>query len=188
MACDHNSKRTGCNWRLITARSSVLRDYANRNVIMPPWSVGRTRQPRLITHTMLPRRPSHCGLQGLRPTGSSVCLFCIQLGTPPYPDIHHIPIILSKPTGPLWFHANGFLCFSALPWRQTPGDPVANDEEAVDMCVEELTTSVQYATAASASKRWPRAVKLPPIPLVFWMKYDWRTGWGGSGKSRGVPL
>jgi hypothetical protein len=28
----------------------------------------------------------------------------------------------------------------------------------------------------------------PLFPLVFRMKYAWRTGWGGSGKSRGTPL
>jgi hypothetical protein len=32
-----------------------------------------------------------------------------------------------------------------------PGNPVVNDEEAIDKCVEELTSTIQEATAASVS-------------------------------------
>jgi hypothetical protein len=46
-----------------------------------------------------------------------------------------------------------------LPWN-----PVVNDEEAIDKCVEELTSAIQEATAASAPRRRPRADPRPPLP------------------------
>jgi hypothetical protein len=45
-----------------------------------------------------------------------------------------------------------------------PGNPVVNDEEAIDKCVEELTSTIQEATAASAPSRRPRADPRPPLP------------------------
>jgi hypothetical protein len=45
-----------------------------------------------------------------------------------------------------------------------PGNPVVNDEEAIDKCVEELTSAIQEATAASAPKRRPRVDPRPPLP------------------------
>jgi hypothetical protein len=41
---------------------------------------------------------------------------------------------------------------------------VISDEEAIDKCVEELTSAIQEATAASAPKRRPRADLRPPLP------------------------
>jgi hypothetical protein len=41
---------------------------------------------------------------------------------------------------------------------------VVNGEEAIDKCVEELTSAIQEATAASAPRRRPRADTLRPIP------------------------
>jgi hypothetical protein len=40
---------------------------------------------------------------------------------------------------------------------------VVNDEEAIDKCVEELTSTIQEATAASAPRRRPRADPRPPL-------------------------
>jgi hypothetical protein len=38
------------------------------------------------------------------------------------------------------------------------------DEEAIDKCLEELTSAIHKATAASAPKRRPRADPRPTIP------------------------
>jgi hypothetical protein len=46
-----------------------------------------------------------------------------------------------------------------------PGNPVVNDEEAVEKCVAKLTSD----TAASAPKRRPHADPWPPF-IVFRMK------------------
>jgi hypothetical protein len=48
---------------------------------------------------------------------------------------------------------------------------VGNDEEAIEKCVEELTSAIQEATGASAPKRRRRAEPRPLYLLVFWMKY-----------------
>jgi hypothetical protein len=45
-----------------------------------------------------------------------------------------------------------------------PENPVVNDEEAIDKCVEELTSAIHEATAASAPKRRHRADPRPPLP------------------------
>jgi hypothetical protein len=41
---------------------------------------------------------------------------------------------------------------------------VVKDKEAIDKCVEELTSTIQEATAASAPKRRPRADPRPSLP------------------------
>jgi hypothetical protein len=49
-----------------------------------------------------------------------------------------------------------------------PGNPVVHGKEAIEKCIEELTSAIQEATAASAPKRRPAASL---YPLVFRMKY-----------------
>jgi hypothetical protein len=41
---------------------------------------------------------------------------------------------------------------------------VVVDEEAIDKCFQELTSAIQEATAATASRRRPRANPRPPLP------------------------
>jgi hypothetical protein len=53
---------------------------------------------------------------------------------------------------------------------------VVNDEEAIDKCVEELTSAIQEARAASAPRRRPVPTRGPLYPLVFRMKYARRNG------------
>jgi hypothetical protein len=47
-----------------------------------------------------------------------------------------------------------------------PANPAVNDEEAIDKCVEEMTSAVQASLAAFAPKLLP-----PANPLVFRMEY-----------------
>jgi hypothetical protein len=54
--------------------------------------------------------------------------------------------------------------FQACLEDRLPGNPVAIDEEAIDKCVEELTSAFQEATMASAPRRRPRADQRPPLP------------------------
>jgi hypothetical protein len=61
--------------------------------------------------------------------------------------------------------------FQACLDDRLPGNLVVNDEEAIDKCVEELTSAIEEATAASAPKRRTRADPRPLYPLVFRMKY-----------------
>jgi hypothetical protein len=43
------------------------------------------------------------------------------------------------------------------------GNPVVNDEEAIDKCFEEMSSAIQEATVASA----PRAYPWPPLPACI---------------------
>jgi hypothetical protein len=45
-----------------------------------------------------------------------------------------------------------------------PENPVINDEESIDKCVEEQSSPIQEALAASAPKRHPLADSQPPLP------------------------
>jgi hypothetical protein len=75
MACDFNGKHTDWNSRLITARGSLLCDYADGNSCL---TYGRIPQPRLLTRTT----PLTTFLiQLLSTTSSNPCiwLFCTQL-------------------------------------------------------------------------------------------------------------
>jgi hypothetical protein len=47
---------------------------------------------------------------------------------------------------------------------------VVNGEEAIDKCVEELTSAIQEATAAAAPGIDPVPTQGPLYPLVFRMK------------------
>jgi hypothetical protein len=47
------------------------------------------------------------------------------------------------------------------------GKPVINDEESIYKCVEELSSAIQGALAASNPKRRPRADPWPPLPAVI---------------------
>jgi hypothetical protein len=66
-----------------------------------------------------------------------------------------LPIILSEPTGPPRLHANGLVAFQAY---------LDDNKEAIDKCVEELTSAIQEATAASAPKHRRRADPWLPLP------------------------
>jgi hypothetical protein len=54
--------------------------------------------------------------------------------------------------------------FQACLDDRLPGNPVVDDEEANDKCVEELTSAIQEATTASAPRSRPRAEPRPPLP------------------------
>jgi hypothetical protein len=54
--------------------------------------------------------------------------------------------------------------FQACLENRFPGNPVVNDEEAIDKCVEELISAIREATTASAPKRRPRADPRPHLP------------------------
>jgi hypothetical protein len=53
--------------------------------------------------------------------------------------------------------------FQACLDDRLPGNRVVKDGEAIDKCVEELTSAIQEATAGSAPKRRPRIDPWPPL-------------------------
>jgi hypothetical protein len=48
--------------------------------------------------------------------------------------------------------------------HRLPGNPVVVDEGAIDKCLEELTSAIHEATAATAPRSRPRADPRPPLP------------------------
>jgi hypothetical protein len=68
--------------------------------------------------------------------------------------------ILDRPD----FTRMDWAAFQACLDGRLPGNPVVDDEEATDKCVEELTSAIQEATAASAPSRRPRTYPRPPLP------------------------
>jgi hypothetical protein len=75
-----------------------------------------------------------------------------------------MPITLSKLLDRPDFTRMDWAAFQACLDDRLPVNPVVNDEEAIDKCVEELTSAIQEPTAASAPKRRPRADPRPPLP------------------------
>jgi hypothetical protein len=57
--------------------------------------------------------------------------------------------------------------FQACLEHRLPGNPVVVEEEAVDKCLEELTSAIHEASAASAHRRRPRAISRPAIPAII---------------------
>jgi hypothetical protein len=100
---------------------SLLRDYDIRNTCLIYGPESPTTAP--YTHKATPRRPRHSGCQGLRPTGVCHCLFCTQLGSPTYPCRHHLPIILSKRTGPPNFTRMGWAASRIALMTNSRGTP-----------------------------------------------------------------
>jgi hypothetical protein len=64
-----------------------------------------------------------------------------------------VSIILSETIRPPRFHANDWAAFQACLEDRLPGNLVVVDKKAIRKCVEELTSAIQEATAASALRR-----------------------------------
>jgi hypothetical protein len=54
--------------------------------------------------------------------------------------------------------------FQACLEHRLPGNPEVVDEEEIEKCLEELTSAIHEATAASAPWRRPRTDTRPPLP------------------------
>jgi hypothetical protein len=160
MAGGLNAKHTDWNSRLMTARGTLLRDYANRNscLIYDPDSPTTAS----YTHNATPDFLDIVVVkESVRPVHLTVCSALIS---------DHLPILIDatcrsslKPTGPDITRMD-WAAFQTYHDDRLPGNPVVNDEEAIKTCVEELTSAIQEATAASDPKRRPRADPRPRLP------------------------
>jgi hypothetical protein len=73
---------------------------------------------------------------------------------------HHFKTYRTAPTSREWAVLHARLALDA----RLPGNPVVRDEEAIDKCVEALTSAFQEDTAAFAPKRRTRADLRPSLP------------------------
>jgi hypothetical protein len=164
MAGELNAKRTDWNCRLTTALGSLLRDYANRNtcsIYGPDGPDSPTTAP--YTHNATPDVLDIVVVKDfVLPVHLTVCSALSS---------DHLPILIDTTCRSSFqnpdFMRMDWAAFQACLDDRLPGNPVVNDDEAIDKCVEELTSAIQEATAASASNCRPRADPRPPLPGII---------------------
>jgi hypothetical protein len=61
------------------------------------------------------------------------------------------------------------------------------DEEAIEKCLEDLTTAIHETTAASAPMRWPRAGPRPPLPASIQDEIRLKNRWKGQWQITRFP-
>jgi hypothetical protein len=162
MAGDLNAKHTDWNSRLTTARGSLLRDYAIRNTFLNYGPDSPTTAP--YTHNATP------DVFDIVVVKDFVLPVCLTVCTALRSD--HLPIPIDTTCRSSFQNLLDCFDFTRMDWAafqgclddRLPGNPVVNDEEAIEKCVEELTRAIREATAASAPKRRPRADPRPPLP------------------------
>jgi hypothetical protein len=162
MAGDLNANHTDWYSRLTTARGSILRNYAIRNTCLIYGPYTSTTAP--YTHNVT---PDVLGIVFVKDFVLPVYLtVCSALSS------DHLPILIDTTCRSSFqnlldrpdFTRMDWAAFQACLHDTLPGNPVVNDEEAIDKCVEELTNAIQEATAASAPRRRRRANPRPPLP------------------------
>jgi hypothetical protein len=168
MVGDFNAKHTDWNSRLITARGPLLRDYADRNSCLNYESVSPPAAS--YTHKATPNVLDVVVVKDfvlrVHPT------ICSALSS------DHLPILIdpsyrstfeNPPDRPDVTRID-WAAFQACLEDRFPGNPVVVDEEAIDKCVEDLTSAIQEATAASAPGVDFVPTLGPLFPPVFRMK------------------
>jgi hypothetical protein len=162
MAGGRIAKHTDWNSRLTTARRSFLRDYAIRNTSLIYGLYFPTTDP--YTHNAT---TEVLDIVFVKDFVLSVYLtVCSAIRSDHLPILidttcrSSFQILLDRPD----FTRMGWAAFQACLDDRFPGNPVVNNEEAIDKCVQELTGAIQEVTAASAPKRRHRANPRLPLP------------------------
>jgi hypothetical protein len=162
MAGDLNAKHKDWNSRLTTARRSLQRYYADRNscLIYGPDSPTTAS----YTHNATPEVLDIDVVKDfVLPVHLTVCAALssdhlhILTDSSWRSSFHNLP---HRPD----FTRMEWAEFQACLEHRRPGNPAVVDEEAIDKCLEELTSAIHEATAASAPRRRPRADPRPPLP------------------------
>jgi hypothetical protein len=162
LAGDLNAKHTDWSSRLTTDRGLLLRDNAIRNTCLIYGPDSPTTAP--YTHNATPDVLDKVIVKGfVLPLYLSVCSALSS---------DHLPILIDTTCRSSFGKLLDRPDFTRMDWdafqafldERLPGNPVVNDEEAIDKCVEELTSTIQEATAASAPRRRPGADPRPPLP------------------------
>jgi hypothetical protein len=111
--------------------------------------MGRTPQPRLLTHNATPDVLDIAVVKNfVLPVYLAVCS---ALGT------DHLPVLIDTTCRSPFQNLLDRPDFTRMYWAafqawldgRHPGNLVVNDEAEIDKCVEELTSTIQEATAAS---------------------------------------
>jgi hypothetical protein len=161
MAGDLNAKHKDWNSRPVTARGSLLRDYAERNSCL----IYGPDSPTTAPYTHVTPDVLHIAVVKVfvLPVHLTVCATLSS---------DHLPILIDTSCRSSFQYLPDRPNFTRMDWaafqacleHRLPGNPVVVDEEAIDKCREELTSAIQEATAASAPRRRPRVDPRPPLP------------------------
>jgi hypothetical protein len=127
--------------------------------------MGRTPQPWFLTYTMLP--PDVLDVLVVKGFVLTVCLTASSALSS-----DHLPILINITCRSSFQNLldcrdvtrKDWAAFQACLDDRLPGNTVVNDVEAIDKCVEELTSAIQEATATSAPKPRPPADPRHPLP------------------------
>jgi hypothetical protein len=151
MAGDLNAKHKDWNSRLTTARGSLLRDYADRNSCLIYGPDYATTDP--YTHN---ETPDVLDIVVVKDFVLRVHLtVCAVLSS------DHLPILIDTSCRSFFHNLPDRPDFTRVDWAAfqaclehiLPGNPLVVDEEAIDKCLEELTSAIHEATAASHPRR-----------------------------------
>jgi hypothetical protein len=160
-AGDVNAKHKDWNSRLTTVKGSFLRDYADRNSCLIYGPDSPTTAP--YTHNATPDVLDIVVVKVfVLPVHLTVCVALssdhlpILFDTSCRSSFHNLP---DRPD----FTRMDWAAFQACIEHRLPGNPVVVDEEAIDKCLEELTSAIHEATAISAPRRRQRADPRPPL-------------------------
>jgi hypothetical protein len=167
MVGDLNPKQTDWNSRLITARGSLLRDYSDRNSCLTTGLDSPTTAP--YTHNatsdvvdiavkdfVVAVHPSAC-------SALSSNHLPILIDTSCRSSFHNLPDRTD-------FTRMDCAAFQASLQDRLSGSPVVVDDEAIDKCVEELTSAIQEATEHRLQGVDHVPTHGPTFPLVCRMK------------------
>jgi hypothetical protein len=150
--------------------------------------MGRTPQPWLLTHNANP------DVLDIVVVKDFVLPVYLTVRSALISD--HLPILIDTTCRSSFQNLLDRPDFTRMDWaafqacldERLAGNPVVNDEEAIDKCVEELTSAIQEATAACAPRRRPPAEPRPSLPVSIQDEIRLKNGLRSSGKSRGTPL
>jgi hypothetical protein len=162
MADDFNAKPKDWNSMLTTANGSLLRDYADRISCLIYGPDSRTTAP--YTH--------NAGPDVLVVDAVKDHVLPVHLTVYAVLSSYHLPILIDTSCRSSFFNLPDRPDFTRMDWtafqasieHRLPGNPVVFDEEAIDICLEELTSAIHEATAASPPSRRQRADPQPPLP------------------------
>jgi hypothetical protein len=165
MPGDINAEHTDWDSRLTTARDSLLHDYAIRNTCSIYGPDFPTMAP--YTHNA---KTDVLDIVVVKDFGLPVRL---TVGSALRSD--HLPILIDTtgrssfqnlPDRPDFTRMN-WAAFQACLDDRLQGNSEVKDEEAIDKCVDELTSAIQEAIAISAPSVDPVPTRGPLYPLVF---------------------
>jgi hypothetical protein len=157
MARDFNTKHTDWNSRLPTARSSLLRDYAIRNTCL----IHTPDSPTTATYT------HNASLDVFDIIVVKNFVLPVYLTVCSALSLDHLPILIDSmcrssfhnPLDRTGFTRMDWAAFQACLDDRLSGNPVVNNEEAIDKCIEDQRHPRSHSgICCQASTPWRPAV------------------------------